>query len=175
MNKKSYSKAFSLMEIIIVMGVIVTFLTGAITLISYGVSGIRLGKSKITAMALAQEGLEIVRNIRDNNWLSNKRASNDWRDGLNSGYYRAQYDKTNLISASNDKLSLDGNGFYYYQDQGSRANSIITPFKRDINIEYFPGDDTQIKVTSNVAWEEQGRTNTISVETRLYNWLEPDE
>jgi len=174
MKKKKGSKAFSLMEIIVAIGVIMTFLVGAITLISYSITGIRIGKSRIIAMALAQEGLEIVRNIRDNNWLNNKREATNWRDGLGSGHYRVQYDQTNLFSPSSDRLKVDSKGFYYYEDQGYRSGSVTVSFRRDINIEYIPGDDSQIKITSTITWEESGRNYTFSTETRLFNWLEPE-
>lgn len=171
---KKNNHAFSLMEIIVAIGVIMTFLIGAITLISYSVTSIKIGKSKIIATALTQEGLEIVRNIRDNNWLGNKREATNWREGLGAGHYRVQYDKTTLLSASNAKLSMDSKGFYYYEDQGIRGGTTTTPFSRDIYIEYFPGNDSEIKVVCTVNWDESGKNYTFAVETRLFNWLEPE-
>ena len=80
------------MELIVVIAIILTSLVGLISLLSYSINGISPGKNKIIAINLAQEGLEVVRNIRDNNWLEGKRSSINWNDGLGSGNYRVEYD-----------------------------------------------------------------------------------
>jgi len=75
-------KAFSLLEIIIAMFIISMGVIGVMSLI---VSNINLGlfsKNKLIAMNLAQEGIELVRNIRDENWLD----GDNWQDGII--YYR---------------------------------------------------------------------------------------
>ncbi len=118
------------MEVVVAIGLITAFLVGAISLVSFSISSIRIQKSRIIAAGLAQEGLEIVRSIRDNNWLSGKREAANWRDGLAPGQYRVQYDKITLLNLSSDKLRMDSEGFYYYEDQGYRPNSVATPFIR---------------------------------------------
>lgn len=158
---------FSLMEVIISIGVIVTTLITLIALISSVVSGLRLGEFKLTATSLAQEGLEIVRNIRDSNWLSYKRAPENWRDGLAAGDYRVQYDQSALLFWADSFLKIDNNGFYQY-DSGSN-----TSFKRKITIGHI--EDNQIKAVSEITWQEKGRSYTITAESRLYNWLEVTE
>ncbi len=158
---------FSLMEVIIAIGVIVTTLITLIALISSVVSGLKPAKFKLTATSLAQEGLEIVRNIRDSNWLSYKRVPENWRDGLAAGDYRAQYDELTLFSWADLPLKIDSNGFYQY-NSGSN-----TPFKRKITIGHI--GDNQIKAVSEVTWQEKGKSYTIEAESRLYNWLEVTE
>lgn len=166
MKQEIYKKGFTLMEIIVAMAVITTTLAVSIALISFSISGTRIGKSKIIATALAQEGIEIVRNIRDSNWLgpTYKRSPSNWRDGLGQGNWRVQYDKLALVSFANAPLRINSNGFYQY-DSGSN-----TPFYRAITIEYI--GNNQIKVTSQVSWQEQGRSNSVRAEDRLWNWLE---
>jgi type II secretory pathway pseudopilin PulG len=173
MKIKFKNKGFSLMEIIIAIGVIITALVGSVALISYSISSTRLSRSRITAQGLAQEGLEIVRNIRDNNWLAFKRKASDWRDGLLEGNWRVEYDKLQLLPDASSTLMLDPSGFYFYQDQGIRTGSVVTPFQRRVGIEYI--GDNQIKATSEIIWQEYGRNNSLKVETRLYNWLEEPE
>lgn len=154
------------MEVVIAVAVIVIALASSIALISFSVSSIRTGKAKIIAVSLAQEGLEIVRNIRDSNWLppNYKRKPENWRDGLEEGLnWQVQYNRTDIFSGD-DFLRRDGNGFYRY-DTGS-----VTPFKRKITIEYI--GNNQIKVISEVTWQEKGRSYAIGVEDRLWNWLE---
>lgn len=158
------NKGFTLIEVIIAVAVIVTALVSLIALITFSVSGIRLGGPKIIAINLAQEGIEIVRNIRDSNWLADKRTSDTWDDGLDSGQWRVQYNQLGLLSFSNMSLKIDSNGFYQY-DLGSN-----TPFYRKIIIAHI--GNNQIKAISEVTWSEKGRSQIIQVEDILYNWLE---
>lgn len=163
-NKKE--KGFSLMEVIVAVAIITTALIAVISLVNFSVSGIRGGGSTIIAVSLAQEGLEIVRNIRDNNWLIYKRAPDNWRDDLGDNDWRVQYDQLGLLFFSNIPLKIDSNGFYQYN------NGDDTLFYRTITIEHIPGDDTQIKVISEVTWQEKKRSRSLRAEERLYNWLE---
>jgi len=164
MSKSKYqNQGFTLMEVIVSIGIIMTVLVTIIGLITFSISGIRLNKSKTIAFGLAQEGLEIVKNIRDNNWLSGKRSVDHWRDGLGVGDWQVQYNAESLINNNSLPLKLDTNGFYQY-DSGSE-----TIFYRKINIQYI--DDDQIKVIVQITWRESGRDQFLSSEVRFYNWL----
>lgn len=158
------------MEIIVAMGIIISILTSSLVLITLTVNSTKTSRSKIIAINLSQEGLEIVRNIRDNNWLAGYRSPLNWRQGLGPGNYRAVYDKAGLLPYAAVALDRDTGGFYFYTDQGARAGSVATPFQRTITIEHI--DNNQIKVVSEVTWSERGRNQVISAETRFYNWLE---
>jgi type II secretory pathway pseudopilin PulG len=162
-KKKKNNTGFTLLEIIIAMGIIISILTSALVLITLTVNSTKTSRSKIIAINLSQEGLEIVRNIRDNNWLAYRRAASDWKQGLDPGDYRVQYNSSGLLAFSTTPLRID-NGFYQYD------NGTSTLFYRKITIEHI--DDNQLRVISEVAWSERGRNQIISVETRLYNWLE---
>ena len=163
MSKKNQNKAFTLMEIIIVMGVVISVLTSALVLITMTVNSTRASRSRIIAIGLSQEGLEIVRNIRDNNWLAGRRTALDWRQDMNPGDYRVQYDSSGLLVFSTALLRIN-NDFYQY------AGGDNTPFYRKITIEHI--GDNQMRIISEVTWNEQGRNRAVSAETRLYNWLE---
>jgi len=160
--KPGKNKAFTLLEIIVVLDVVISIITSALTLITMTVSTTSAAKSRIIAIGLSQEGLEIVRNIRDNNWLSGRRGQTNWRFGLTPGDYLVQYNSGDLMSFASRSLMFN-NGYYQY-DGGTN-----TPFYRKITIEYM--DDNQIKVVSEITWNERGRSQIISAELRLYNWL----
>jgi len=156
-------KGFTLLEIIIAMGIIISVLTSSLVLVTLSINSTKTTRSKIIAINLSQEGLEIVRNIRDNNWLNYRRTALNWRDGLAPGDYRVQYNSSALLTFSVTPLRID-NGFYQYDNGNS------TLFYRKITIEHI--GNNQIRVISEVTWSERGRSNVISAETRLYNWLE---
>lgn len=165
-NFKYYRKGagFTLIEVIIAISIIVVGIISCISLISSSVSGATTGKSKIIAAGLAQEGVEIVRNIRDNNWANYKRTIDTWRDGLSEGDWLVQYNNQSLIPYSNMQLKKNLNGLYQY------VIGANTGFYRKINISYI--GNNQIKVLSEVTWQEKGKNQSIQIENRLYNWLQ---
>lgn len=155
-----------MLEVIIAVTIIAVGLIAIVALVNLSVSGIRVNKSRIIASNLAQEGLEIVRNIRDNNWLSYKRGLTNWKDGLAAGDYRVQYDSEALLAFSSIPLQIDSNGFYQY---GGGTNTL---FYRKITIQNI--DDNQFRAVCEITWQENGRDNTLSAETRFYNWLKEE-
>ena len=72
------SKAFTLIEILIAIMVITIGVVGSYAAITRVASIIISNSSRFIASRLAQEGIELVSNIRDTNWV--KRT--DWDDDL---------------------------------------------------------------------------------------------
>lgn len=162
--RNKQKEGFSLAEVIVAIFIITIGITGSLSLISYSISSAAVGKSQIIATSLAQEGMEIIRNIRDSNWLEDV----DWDDGLVPPSFDCtagclvQYDSTSLLSLSgNPVLQINSNGLYQY---GSGTN---THFKRKITINSI---GLYLKVVSEVTWSERGRSFSVSAEDRLYDW-----
>lgn len=120
-------------------------------------------QDNLIASGLAQEGIEVVRAIRDTNWF-NSRA---FDSGLSDGVYQAEWDSTTLLSlGDNPVLKLD-NGLYNY------STGTPSKFKRAITITKIEqgGIGNELKVTSTVTWFEQGGIDrSISAELHLFNW-----
>lgn len=149
-------KGFTIIELMAVLLVISIGMIGAMNLLSRVFLYSRLNASKLTAAYLAQEGVEIVRNIRDSNWLQ----GNSWDWGIDTGDQQADYNDQSLFAFQNNYLKLNG-GFYNY-DAGNN-----TKFKRKINIQKT-GDEISVTVTVN--WQEIQRDYKVEVFERLYNW-----
>lgn len=64
----------TLLEAILAIGVIMTATISATTLIVSTISAGQVGKDKVVAANFAREGLEVIRGIRDTNWI--RRAEN---------------------------------------------------------------------------------------------------
>ena len=153
------NKGFSIIEVLIAIFVIIIGITGAMNLINFTISSVAISKSQTIAVNLAQEGMEIVRSIRDSNWLEDI----VWDSGLVAGDYRVQYDNNSLLLFSgNPVLKINSNGFYQY-DSGTD-----TRFKRKMTISDVSANE--IKVVSEVTWDERGKSYDTSAETRLYDW-----
>ena len=92
LKPKHKKNAFTLLELIVSIFVISVGILGAYILYSQIISFSEVSKARLTAAYLAQEGIEIVRNIRDTNWVINNKGGNrDWNEGLEDGNYGADY------------------------------------------------------------------------------------
>ena len=162
------NSGFTLLEVIISLGIIVVGLVGALTLVNFTLNSSGTSSSKLVAANLAQEGIEVVRSSRDtsNNWTS-------WYNSISNGSYRASINLANykwtMISDSTpheEKLRFDSNtGLYFYEPSGSGS---LTSFSRDIAIATGPNGEKQL--TSEVKWQERNRSHSLKVVSYLYNW-----
>ena len=70
-----------MIEVIVAVFVLLLVLVGSFSLIQQTVIGASLNKLQLTASYLGQEGVELVRNTRDTNWLEGK----NWQEGMPLG------------------------------------------------------------------------------------------
>ncbi len=150
------SKAFTLIEILIAITVITVGVVGSYAAITRVASLTFSNSFRFVASRLAQEGIELVSNIRDTNWI--KRT--DWDNDLADNDYRVQYDKDSLLTHFDTPLKINSNGFYNY-DSGS-----LTRFTRKVTITHISSDEIKVKVE--ITWS--GRGSPLEVEEHLYNW-----
>jgi len=78
------------LETIVSLGIIVSGLVGMMNLTIANQSGSEDASERLVATNLGREGIEVVRGIRDTNWLSceitaGALACNGWDEGLSSG------------------------------------------------------------------------------------------
>lgn len=76
------SNGQGLLELIVAIGIIIAGVVATLTLVISSIQAGRKSADKIIASNLAREGIEIVRNIRDSNWIT---TGSNWDDGLISG------------------------------------------------------------------------------------------
>lgn len=169
-NLKKRNFAFSgqtLIEILVAITItalaLTAILAAAISSISFG------GQSgqRLLAINLAREGIEIVRVIRNSNWLL---ADQSWPYGLNNGNWLVNYNSLNLSTPDNANIESCTNCWLCRQsnDQFLHCNTPAT-YKRMITIS--DGDLSQEKkIVSTVWWKERERVHTLSLESRLTNW-----
>jgi len=167
---KISQKSFTLLEVILATTVLTIATGGSFILISQTVTSSSIAQSRLTAAYLAQEGIEIVKNIRDNNWLQ----GNDWDEGLGGEtedtYYEADCNRSNLLSCTSpctiaNLRFLKISDFYNY-DLGDQ-----TIFKRRITISKEADKLYRFKVLVEVFWIEKGKTYPpIVAQEYLYNW-----
>ena len=154
----SSSAGFTLLETIVAVGLIVTGLVAALALITTSLFYISNIQDRLAAANLIAEGIEVARNIRDNNWLQNK----VWNDGLADGDYQAAYSSMSLSSYSGDPLLLDPSGLY------NHTSGATTSYVRKISIANL--SSYEIRIIATVTWQRRGTTYSSSAEDHLFNW-----
>lgn len=170
------NKGFTIIELIISLFILTVAIIGiysAFYTVAVQTDNI---SNRFTASYLAGEGMEIVRNVRDNNWLKSTNPDNPitWDNGLAICAQGCQADyKTgttteaiSLVPYSDlSYLSINNDGFYSYETNDATE----TKFRRKIVINTV--DTDILKVTVTVYWPNgQGGEGELSVEGYLYNW-----
>lgn len=173
-NKISNTNSgFTILEIAIVIFIITFGMVGVLSLVNQGVQVEYINKNMIIASQLSQEGLELVRNKRDVNWLKGANWEfsanpNTNSDIIQDGSYAIDYTGAinripNNIGDVGTKLYLNSGGFY--------ANSVTassTIFSRIITV----GNEStaSTSVTCLVQWKKGTNVYNFSAQTVLYNW-----
>ncbi|PIR92864.1 hypothetical protein COT99_04020 [Candidatus Falkowbacteria bacterium CG10_big_fil_rev_8_21_14_0_10_43_10] len=168
-------KGFSILEVMISITIISVGMVGLFSLIIQNSKIYSTNKNKFIAVMLAQEGIELTRNIRDSNWLDPLNPA--WDDNINSGgadgtfvidYAANPGHGVNEISGG--LLYLDSNKRYTHTAAGNTA----THFYRLITISTPAGCDIAgcFKVNSKVEWSERGKTYDFQIDVFLYDWRE---
>jgi len=163
--------AFSLLEIMVILFIISLGLVGVLSLIIQNIQSQSYNKNNFIAYQLAQEGVELIRQVRDSNW----------KNGVNFGtnlvplssfvgeYYMDYQDTIPHDASSNPTLltvlKQDSYGFYFHDATSPAAN---TPFSRLIRITDLSEND--FRVNSIVTWQDHNRDYSYDLETFLYDW-----
>ena len=190
------SRGFTIIELVISIFILSVALVGIFSAFSVVIILTSDSADRLTATYLAQEGMEIVRNIRDTNWLNMDAASPanaTWVDGLTNpasctidAPCQADYNaKSMSYYVPGNYLYLNAAGFYVYNPTDSSATK--TKFEREIIItpiqDVDGSSDHIIKVKVQVSWDEKatilnpgfsantcGAYNCITTEETLYDW-----
>jgi len=178
-------KGLTIIELVIsifvlMAGVIVIF--GSFSIIAILVSNI---EDQLTAVYLGQEGIEIIRNLRDNNWKRiAKREEINWDRGLIEACQDGcMVDFTTDGSLNpilpwneNQYLNIQPDTNFYSYKEGEK-----TKFRRRIDIIKLkpPKEEEEaiLKVVVTVFWDQkpnilnpQGNPGKIQITNTLYNW-----
>lgn len=156
-------KGFSLLGVIVSMFIIMVGLTSVLSLANMSLKGTSTSKMRLIATGLAQEGVEIIRYMRE--------TQSDWDTWYSeveviSGDYRIQYDNSDLsdlVAFSDIFLKLDSATGLYQYDSGDD-----TIFKRKVSLTSVSA--VQVNVVVEIIWQLKDNDYSLAVESRLWNW-----
>ena len=170
-------KGFSILEVLAAVFVLSIGLTAVLALISGSIMNSIDSRNVIIASGLAQEGAELVRNIRDTNFVSKTETDPNYpfENMDNSLTYKIDYYNNGLVQYNNNyQLNYNNNGFY------THSNGDQTKFRRKIEISNYPSSGTVIgrTIKSIVWWSGEASapgicnigTKCVSSEEVLTSW-----
>jgi len=166
------------LEILVVFSLIMIGIIGVASLMLQNIKAQNVNRNYLVSSMLAQEGLELVRNIRDNNWLD---SSAEWHEYI----YNAGGDNTYTVVATTTNAGLPDIrdfGPDAVTDAGARlrldgfynhSSGEYTPFYRLITVTAEPPASTDpdyLKVEAHVQWQEKGATHNYKASCQLTPW-----
>lgn len=163
-------RAFSLVETMIAIAILVGGITAALSVLSFMLRTVHVLKHEFIAAHLASEGVEVIRNIRDTNWLRRDIGgeSINWRNDLAAGNYEVVFNSMVPQPDGNQFLAFDAAGHYSY---GAGAS---TSFKRRIELQWMDTPGTplveRLRVRAVVTWQDPFQSRQVAVEELLYDW-----
>ena len=140
--------------------VILTLALGPALVLSSNISSTAsVVRNNLIAANLSQEGVEVIRALRDANWFNGL----SFDAGIADGIYRIEWNSNALISlGSNPPLKINA-GLYNY------SFGTDTKFKRTVTITKINSEE--LRIISDVTWTERGnRTRDVKVESHLFDW-----
>jgi Tfp pilus assembly protein PilV len=198
---KNRKDGFTLLGTLIAAFIAVVVITALMMMISQVYRSGRTSKNQFIATNLTKEGIELVRNMRDNNWLHYPEAGQDfateilWRGeatdtlcpgGTSCANLRSICDgdftidakdldlRLKTVSGTSTKLYLDGNNVYTH----ASTSATETIFSRSINISTVSAGTNEERSgcgTSVIADPTSASYNkpTPFIVTSTVTWTEP--
>jgi prepilin-type N-terminal cleavage/methylation domain-containing protein len=174
-SRTNHEKGFTIIELMVTIIMLSVGIIGAYSAFSPFVSLTYNISNRFEAAYLGQEGLEIVRNMRDNNVIrsTNNHMAN-WSDGLLECDLGCQLDyKTGTLAQTfanklkpydpSEFLKINADNAYSYDDGTN------TRFQRKVTITQESGPDI-LKVSVLVTWDYNGSPFNFETVEYLYNW-----
>ena len=160
LNKINHTeRGFTLIEALVALVILTIALGPALVLSSNISSTSSVTQHNLIAANLSQEGLEVVRALRDANWYSGL----SFDTGLSDGIYRIEWNSNALITlGSNPPLKISA-GLYNY------STGTDTLFQRTVTVTKINSEE--LRIISDVTWTERGnRVRNVKAESHLFDW-----
>ncbi len=196
-HRRAYQSAFTVIEALVAISMLLLAVSSSFAIGQSSLQSSSLVKNKIVAYYLAQEGIEYIRHMRDNNGLAMLKNKSDnsmsWLDGY-AHYYGdwtqndpcsignvCRVDITNQVTPLTQcqhgicpNLYIEqSSGLFQYGTTGSAVDS---GFVRSISIGGTgTSDQREIQVVVTVSWTQNGVSKSLVLSENLYNWQQIQE
>ena len=177
LRNKNHSRGFSLIEVVIGISVITLVITAAAEVTRTSIKMGSITSNELIAHHLAEEGIEIVRNVRDSNWMRNE----EWKKTLEAGTYVIKDAVQDGISAARPPwelqkkeaaVAIEGERFHREVTLSFTPVTVRTLITSDDGA-VAPTEETPeeiMTVISKISYDERGKVKIISLSTQLTDW-----
>ncbi len=177
MKKTTFNQnGVTLVEVMVSLVLFGISFGGLMLLLTYNISNAEDLRNATVASGLAQEGLEIVRSIRDQDWIS-ERAWNSGFPGTLPATYEVQWNTVapqDVTTGFSAITSVNPGNTRFLRKNPTSGLFSYTPtdtetgFKRTITITSL--NAYEIRVVASISWKQRGATKNLNAESHLYNW-----
>lgn len=177
--RRQWQNGFTLVETLVAISILLVAIMGPMTIAARGLQSAFHAREQITAFSLAQEGVELIRQKRDENALQS--TPTDWLAGIlgfcgsNNGCGLDAKKSDTFINCNpsgnpcqlRDEGGISGHRGFYNHTAGT-----LTPFTRQIWVKEIPGgNDREAEVTVEVSWHSGlfAGTKMVTIQSRIFN------
>jgi prepilin-type N-terminal cleavage/methylation domain-containing protein len=177
----NFQKGFSLVEIIIVVGIFSATISAIFALVMKNIDVQKHNKSFLVASMLSQEALEMSRKIRDENWRTDPQPIDGAWEGLTQDFI-IDYRVGSLTPANDSdgdgditdeascQLFLNASGFYDHGPGGTPTKFYRLVRVVDNTDVLVNPDNPFLELNARVQWLDEGVRREYIASTLLYDW-----
>lgn len=193
MTPKTTTDGFTLIETLVAIGILMIAIAGPFYAASRSLTAAQIARDQLTASYLAQEGIEYVRAMRDDEYLAAYLANGTNTSTASWTNFTTANDSASITPCETSACTLDpwnpmgagagkslmpcaggacgplylANGVYR-QDSGI-LGAQKTPFTRTVQ-GTLSASGSELKIVSTVSWDSHGTAYTTSVTDYLTAW-----
>lgn len=172
------NKGFTMVETLVAIGILSIAILGTYTAVQSGLQKSTMAKDEIVAFYLAQEAVEYVKNIRDENSLAGLSGTSvNWLAGLSAQasdncYFGKVCTIDSPLKTTSHCTSGAGNCPNLRMDSntglwGYTGSWALTNFKREIQFQSISANEVRVNVA--VYWTSRGSTKSFQVSEIIFN------
>lgn len=170
-NQRETEQGFTIVETLVAIGILITAIAAPLTIAHTGLRSAHYAQDALTAQMLAIEGVEYIRNVRDDNYLDGRDWDRRLRVNQDPFLIDSVQDQRMPCSASGcqaDLLSFNSDTkLYSYQIGGEWSESA---YSRSIEVDRV--SPTEVLITVTVWWTRKGQDHSYTTREYLLNWYE---
>jgi prepilin-type N-terminal cleavage/methylation domain-containing protein len=166
MKQTMHTRGFTLVETLVAISVLLLALAGPLSIAADALSGAYYARDQITAFYLAQEGVEYVRAVRDENYL----AGRAWLTGLDtcvSGTCVVDFPNFTHASCTGScpPILINSSGLF------NQANGTPSLYTRGVSLQPVDADDHEMRIVVTVSWRSGVINRSFEIREYIFDWL----